>query len=391
MDDMEKAAEELASGALKEFPLLSRSVGVLFCDFEMDHGALLAALGKKLPIDIVGCTTVASLEGKNGFLEMSAMLMVMTADDVQFVVALSDPFTPENVREEIEKTYRRGVEALAQPVKLALAFPAYNLDITLDEYPETLGEIVEDVPLFGGLPASGSGSGVNGILAGGRVHTDRLVFVLMGGNVRPLFSVRNVLSDQTEQKRPVTRADRNTVYSVGDVSFVEYLRRFGLPVEKMAAEPGSTSFVTNPLVVEMAESRQDDGIPYVRTLHKIDLENGSGTAIGKIPEGAVISVAVMKRRDVEVSTHEALLHLLGQIEAGGEDYEYSTILCVSCIGRYMVMGSERDGEGRAISRAVPKGLNLSGFYGYGELCPTSVRNGRVLNRAHNESIVFCAL
>jgi hypothetical protein len=179
---------------------------------------------------------------------------------------------------------------------------------------------------------------------------------------------------------------------VGDVSFVEYLRQFGLPVEKMATEPGSTSFVTNPLLLEMPESSQDDGVPYVRTLHTLDLQSGTGTAIGKIPEGAVISVAAMKRRDVEVSTHEALLHLLGQIEAGQrEGYAYSTIFCVSCIGRYMVMGSEREGEGRAISEGLPKNLNLSGFYGYGELCPTSVREKRALNRAHNESIVLCAL
>jgi hypothetical protein len=40
---------------------------------------------------------------------------------------------------------------------------------------------------------------------------------------------------------------------------------------------------------------------------------------------------------------------------------------------------------------VPEGLTLSGFYAYGEICPTIVENGRALNRVHNESIVICAL
>ena len=392
MDDMKKTAEELASQVQETLPLKTGSCGILFCDSEMDHAQLVAELKDRLPETvIVGCTSVANIDGKKGFQDMVASLTVLTADDVRFSFSLSDPITADDVTEKVEEAYKRGAAVLAEPAKLILAFPAYNLNITLDEYPEALDKVSGGVPIFGGLPAANPPYGVNQILADGKVYTDRAAFVLIGGNIQPIFTVQNVLSNTTEQKRPVTHSERNVIYRVGDVSFVDYLRQFGLPVEKIASEPNTTAFVTNPLLVEMPRDDNDDGVPFVRTLHSLDLQEGSGTAIGKIPQGAMISIAVMKRKDVELSTRQAIRNIAKQIEARrGNGYEYSTILGVSCIGRYMIMANDPGVEGRVIAEETPPSIHLSSFYGYGEMGPTSVRNGRAVNRAHNESIVLCA-
>jgi hypothetical protein len=57
----------------------------------------------------------------------------------------------------------------------------------------------------------------------------------------------------------------------------------------------------------------------------------------------------------------------------------------------MVMGDDKDIEGDILKDNIPAGVSLSGFYAYGEICPTVVENGKALNRVHNESIVMCAL
>lgn len=390
MDDMKRAADELSSGVLCSLPLPDRSCGIVFCDSEMDSRALMAGLKEKLQIPLVGCTTLACLDRQNGFQEMAATLIVLTADDVRFALSLSDPLTSQNAGEAIARAWRRGMEDLGEPVKLGIAFPASDNDIMMDEYPDAINNISDGVPLIGGISSFSPSYGVNRILFDGEAYSDRVVFLLFGGNVRPVFSVRNVLSELTEQTRIVTRAERNTIYTVENVTFVEYLRQMGLPVEKIASDPDAISFVTHPLLIRAADGENDD-VPVARTLHALDLENGSGTTIGKVPEGSMISVALMKRRDIEISSDQAMRNLLREMETQRkDDYAWSTILCVSCVGRHLIMGSDRDVEGRIIVQSAPGYLNLCGFYANGELCPTALKNGRIVNRAHNESIVLCA-
>ncbi|MDR1979797.1 MAG: FIST C-terminal domain-containing protein [Synergistaceae bacterium] len=391
MDDMEKAAEELASQVLQSLTLLTYSCGLLFCDSEVDHDALAAALKEKLPMPVVGCSTIATFNGKKGFQDMNVSLIVLTADDVRFAVSLSEPLTAEGVKKQIEDAYSKGAAELEESPRLILAFPSYNASIMLDEYPETLDRLSVKAPIFGGIPGFVAGYGTSWVAFDGKAYTDRAVFILMGGNVHPLFSVKNVLKSYAEQKRLVTRAENNVVYKVGDISFIDHMRQLGMPVDKIVSSPDAISFVTSPLLLEMPKDEENDGFPFVRTLHTLNLEDGSGASIGRIPQGAVLSIVSMTRQDVDSSSKEAMRDLLEQIEnKKKEGYECSTILTVSCIGRYMVIANDHTIEGRNIAEATPPSLNLSGFYSYGELCPTSMRDAKAANRAHNESIVFCA-
>jgi hypothetical protein len=48
-------------------------------------------------------------------------------------------------------------------------------------------------------------------------------------------------------------------------------------------------------------------------------------------------------------------------------------------------------EADVLRRKLPRGLSMSGYYSFGEVCPTSVRQGKAMNAAHNESLVLLAL
>jgi len=77
-------------------------------------------------------------------------------------------------------------------------------------------------------------------------------------------------------------------------------------------------------------------------------------------------------------------------EAGSlPDYEYSTVLCITCCGRAMILGADSDAEGRVLSEMLPDGISLAGAYCLGEICPVLYKDGKAFNRFHNCSITFC--
>jgi len=118
---------------------------------------------------------------------------------------------------------------------------------------------------------------------------------------------------------------------------------------------------------------------------------GAGTFVGDVPTGTLANICLVNRNDLKVSAREsmeALVRLMGEHARDG--YEYSTVLCISCCGRAIILGSDSDAEGEAISELLPAGLSLTGAYCLGEICPSRYVDGEAVNRFHNCSITFCA-
>jgi hypothetical protein len=390
MDNAEKAVEELLEQVNAAGPLCKNSCGFVYCDVEMDHDKFIAALQCHVPFEFLGCTSIATFDTKNGVQTISCVLVVLTADDATFSVAVTEALTEENLRRELETAYKKAASSVNEPGKLLFLVPPFSV-VPLDEYVDLLSEVSGDVPIFGGLPSSNVIDGDILMYANGRVHRDRAGIVLVGGNVRPLFSVQNVLSAFLEQKGTITKADKNVVYSVEGMTFVDYLRSIGLAVDELIDQGDLSAYVSTPLKVYLNKDNDNDGIPVVRTILRLNPSDGSGTLYGAVSEKSALSIATMKRQDIKDSCKIALDEILEKINVNQEDYVYSTLLCVSCGGRYVVMADDNSLEGKIILENLPKNLTFSGFYSAAEICPTIVRGARAVNRVHNESIVMCAL
>ncbi|MDR1622819.1 MAG: FIST C-terminal domain-containing protein [Synergistaceae bacterium] len=391
MDNAEKAVQDLLKQVNEKGPLCKNSCGFVYCDVEMDHENFTAMLEEKFPFEIVGCTSIANFDTEHGSQIISAVLVVLTADDATFSVAVTDPLTKENLRRELEAAYKKTSSAIGEQGKLLFLVPPFNDATPLDDYVDILSEVSGDIPIFGGLPSSNIADGDILTYANGRAHTDRGAIVLVGGNVRPLFSVQNVLSAFSEQKRTVTKARDNIVYTVEDMPFVDYLKSVGMAVDDLIEQGDLAVYVSTPLKVYLNKNDYNDGIPVVRTIKTLNPADGSGILFGSISEKSTVSIATMKRQDIQDSCKMAIEEILKKIDTSPKDYTYTTVICVSCGGRYMVMADDKDIEGNIILDHLPKSLTLSGFYAYGEICPTAVRDGKAVNRVHNESIVMCAL
>jgi hypothetical protein len=157
-------------------------------------------------------------------------------------------------------------------------------------------------------------------------------------------------------------------------------------VEELVHGNNTITFVSNPLLLESGE--KDAEFSFARTLHEINLEEGSGTAIGLIPEGATLSICALERGQIEKAAVEGVRTLKSKMTQGQrEGYVYSTVLAVSCIGRHLLMLPNSDAEVNQLLKELPEGVTLNGFYGYGEIGPQGVKQTQ--NFAHNESLVLC--
>ena len=393
LDNVVLAAAELCGQTAQKLALAKNSFGLLICDSDAEHAELLAEIQKSLDIPIVGFTCTAMLTGEHGLADQAACLATITSDDVSFSVATSEPLTPGNVAEEIERTYKKALNSLDGEPLAVMAFPPYILGIMLDIYPRELDRVSGGLPVFGGLPAHDEVNGCSAVFCGDRVADDRLTILLLSGAAKPVFSVKNNLGTLVSMKRPVTHSEGNTVYRVGDQTFVEFLKGFGLDVDAIAdPKDKTTSFTAYPLLVEMTQQENFDGVPIVRTIHSIDMTTGAGTAIGEIPQGATLSLGMLKADDIEQSASQSVTDILAKMKSNEADgYRYSLILAISCVGRYFVLANRSELEAEVLKGGLPKNLSLCGFYSFGEICPTSVSAGRANNAAHNESLVIMAL
>jgi hypothetical protein len=393
LDDIASGTDELARITKENLKLAGNSFGLMFCDSDVDHAKFASELARKLGVPIVGYSATAMLCDGEGLCDTAAVLTTVTSDDVNFSIATSEPLTADNIAAQIASTYERAKASLDGEPKLVLAFPPYLLGIMLDIYPRELERVSGGLPIFGGLPAHDGVHGSTAVYCGDSAAGDRLTLLLMSGDVRPVMTVKNSLGALANLKRTVTEAKGSVVYRVGDESFVEFLRRFGLDVEKLAnPDEKAISFTTYPLLIEKTGGENPDGIPVVRTLHGVDLEKGSGTAIGEVPQGSVISVGILQSKDIEKSSSDSIEDLLEKMSVGeAEGYKYSAVFAVSCVARYYVMADKNTLEADVLREKLPKDLSMSGYYSFGEICPTSVRSGKAANAAHNESLVLLAL
>ena len=390
IDDPAVAVEELCEQLKHNFTPLANTVGLMYCYSDMELTELAAALYEKLDFPVIGVTAIASMDNVEGFHEMSVSLTVLTADDCDFSISVSDPITPEVVREQVEKLCRRAETDLGTAPKLIYALPPHRLDIMLDAYSEAFAEIAPEVPVIGGLPSCNDQVDENLTIYNKEIYSDKIVMLAISGNIRPVFSVQTVLENNEIKRRKITKAKDNVVYEVDSQRFSDYLIEAGMPLDVLTSKNNAISLVANPLYIE--EDREGFGseFKYLRALHGIHIDDGTGVSIGRIPEGAYLSIHPLTRSEVGSAALLGTRNLVAKMqEVSDSGYQFSTVLGISCIGRYMIMNPNGDVETENILKELPKELNFSGFYGYGELCPLPMEKG-FMTFAHNESLVLCA-
>lgn len=380
---MNLAASELAAQIRQSFPSVTNRCGILFADPGYDEELLLSRLRDELDMDIIGATSAAMLSSQ-GYHAMCATLLVMGGDDCVFATAMSPPLDGEDAEQRLKETFDRakaklgGVEP-ALIFTLSAASPGCSEDARL----ALLRKFGGDIPVFGGVAADHFEFAHTRIFGEGKSKTAAMVLLLMGGNLRPKFVMRNVARKHLSKSR-ITSVSGTTVHSIDGISAHDYMVRHG------ADSSGAMALHFTPLLVETRDGDNDDGHIICRPFIALDPVTGYGTTICEVPPDSAVTVQTVQGSDIGEASRDAMECLVRDIEEE-KDYRYSTILVMSCAARHMILAFDREREAILGKALFPPHLTFAGFYSFGEFCPISVDQGKADNRLHNMSLGLCAL
>jgi len=384
VDDVFQAAQELVRSIQQQLVLQQHSLGLIFCDADTDGAALTGELRVLLGMEIVGMTTLAALSSQ-GRHEASIVLTVLTADDCLFSPGVSASLHADDYKDRIIRAYQATIPAGAdEGPGLILTFCPFGLPFSGDHYPAVLSKVANNAPVMGGIASDDYDYERARVFLSGQEYKDAMILITLWGDVRPVFAIRHVTSRFAERIRRITEAENNIVRKVGEETFIQYLQGFGL---KTDVDDPLLAFTPYPMMLQQGD---EDETPVMRHISGLNQADGSGTFFGDVPVGAQANICMINKADIVAACRESMLALLDKGKAQS-DHAYSTILCISCCGRSMVLSGDADSEGRLLAGMLPSGLTLSGAYCLGEICPTRYKNGHATNRFHNCSITFCML
>jgi len=173
--------------------------------------------------------------------------------------------------------------------------------------------------------------------------------------------------------RTVTRAKGNTLYELDGKSALTLYRTY---LGEQAAELPSSA-LRFPLSVTRGGAEQ----AVVRTVISIDDRTESMVFAGDIPMGA--RVRFMR------ASYEDIIDGAGQAAEQSCDIgEPELVVCVSCVGRRIVLGQRTEEETENVRAAVGPTSVLTGFYSYGELAPSGAS---AVCHLHNQTMSVTSL
>ncbi len=392
LDDIDAAASELLSQIREKLDFKKNSVGILFAQPEMESAGLSAMLHEALGFPVIGGTTAGAANLSNeGHHELAVMLHVMTADDCTFAAAISGSMA-EDPHGKITGTYEEALSKLKEEdgaARPAMIFCVTSIvqSYSSDDGLAALSEVSGRLPVFGFVAADDFEFCKQQVFLNGEGGGDVMAILLIAGNVKPIFEVKNLMGSEMLSTRQVTKAHDNIICEIDDMPAYEYLKDFPFIDDE-------TKVLWNyQFFVEMKNEDDNDGVLVSRALNAYDKDTGEISCFANVPEESSISLLYCDGDDVKASTEQALTELVEKIQKAETEggYSYSTVFIASCSLRNLFLADQKDAEGGLVAKILPPSLTVSGLYPFGEIAPTSIREGKAVNRFHNATITICAL
>ena len=240
-----------------------------------------------------------------------------------------------------------------------------------------LTHLPENVGVTGGLAGDSDRFNETVVLHGG-VHPEKSTISALG-----LYGTRLKVGygsfggwDPFGPERIVTRSKANILFELDGRSALELYKEYlgeharGLPATGLLF----------PLNVRTGQN----ATPLVRTILAVNEKDQSMTFAGDIPEG---SYARLMKANFDRLIDGAASAAKSAHSAFGSASPDLAIL-ISCVGRKLVLRQRTEEEVEAVRDALGEKTALTGFYSYGEICPTATGGKCEL---HNQTMTITAL
>lgn len=394
--DADSVIASFTSQGLKDIPDSSHAtVGFLYCDSQVDYVGVVEKLSALVSFPIVGGTTMGlpfDNTPHDSADDMSAMLLVIEREGMRVSVQASEKLNHAQHTEQMNALYAKTCEELGEEPKIAMLFLPLLPGIPLSDFMDDIFVCAGDIPVFGGTSTNDLISTQAAVFHNGESLHDKLVLVLIGGNVRPVCASSCQVTPMVEYAPTVSQVEGNEVLRVDSSSFCDYMRDIGLnPEDRVSGVDALMQYGPTPVLVDTGEAGKTD-VPEIRCISYTDLERGSGMFSAAVAEGAKIYMSILRQQDVIDSARECLSKLEERMTpARQEGYEYTAFFCVTCVARYFVQVGGSNKEKEFLMDNIPAGCHPTGLYAFCEIGPVySAKDGFLQNRSHSGSITMCA-
>jgi hypothetical protein len=385
IDDLEQAVSELFEQT-EGFELLSDSLGIIYVDEDVEYGELYDLMRERWDFPIIGSTTLAMFTDDREIEKTGISIMIMTADDCSFAVGITGELNPDNYREEIAGTYKDIAQKLDSKEKLVITYACMNSDVIGDDIVAAVEAAGGDIAIFGGNASDSYSFTGYRVFCNDKELTRANVMALVSGNISPRFVTVKSLSDTANISYQVTEVHDGKVFKLGKKTFIDCLNDAGLGTDKTNI---ALDYVLTPFLVTI-DLPSGDKLEVTRVLRMLDQENGAGVFSGGVSQNSSIAIGLVNNENVKESVEDAFTQTLKMLEES-EDYEFSTMMCISCSARFLALASNIKIESDAYMGKLPESLSMIGMYSYGEYCPTrSIRN-KEYNVYHNFTFAIMTL
>lgn len=338
--------------------------------FLMSDDYKTAVKNAAMDAEILGCST--SGEISNGVFDNSVSLMAMSFDSTELVVKEVDIDGAEaskdagaNLASQLKGDNLKGVFLLLP-----------GLNINGSQFVEGVKlQLSSDTSISGGLAGDGLDFAQTVTVHNENVYTNKALGVgfygdniridnRAGGGWKPFGPVRRV-----------TKAVNNVLYELDGQPALDLYKKY---LGDKAAELPSSGLLY-PFAILDKEDQKDTGL--IRTILDINEEDGSLILAGDMTDGEKVCL-------MHASTDQLLNGVENVIDELGDDDADCAVLCVSCVGRKILMGEDTEDELEAIWDKFGENVPMAGFYSYGEISHFSVTNEVEL---HNQTLTITCI
>ena len=374
LDDDNLAVNQILAQIELGKNLMKNTIGIISCHYEFVNSGIYNAVCKALPFSVVG--TISSSQSVPGFsASLLLTLMVLTSDDVSFVKTLT-PSLLENPTQVISDSYKAACNN-CKP-SLILAYAPFILQNCGDDYVSVLTEVSGGTPCFGTLAVDDTlDFSCCFMLADGQQYLDRMVMVLLFGDIRPKFFVANISDSRILEKSAfITKSAGSVLMEVNERPVLEYFEDLGL----LDATNTQYAMTSLPFLLDY-----NDGTPKVSKIFIMLTPEKYAICNGAMPMGSTLYMATADSDDIMLTTGEAVDKILDYTD------DASVLLIYSCIGRIMTLGSEQFKEMDLVYKKIGENIPYLMACSGGEICPAQISQEKAINRFHNNAFIACIL
>ncbi|ABE49509.1 FIST signal transduction protein [Methylobacillus flagellatus] len=334
-------------------------------------GKLPTQLKERYPAaQIVGCTTSGEI-GPHGVSDDSLQITAIAWDNTMQRVTYA---RANNMQTSAETAINLAKQLKSDSLRTILVF-SDGLHINGSELLQGFQSVLGDIPIVGGMAGDNAEFSRTLQLLNDSIEEGLVVAIGLYGD--KLITASGALGGWKPYGPPrkITRSEKNVVYEMDGKPALPLYRMY-IGEQNAKALPGSG--LRFPFAV-IEEGKRE--VEKVRTLLAIDPEENSLTFAGNVEEGETVRLCQ--------TTHDRLVEGAGGaarlVTANLDTSQPGLALCVSCVGRKLVMAEQIADEIQAVQQTLGSQTALTGFYSYGEFCPRPNTTDNVL---HNQTMTI---